>query len=437
MAQQQNIGAQLFFSLMESEKLPPGELKSYCQNQLLQTLSHAANTAPFYAERLKAFRSNPGRIDPETWQQIPLLTRADILNNLDDIASSDYPKGHGGHHFTGTSGTSGISILVKYTTLVALTEAALQDRFYARMRFDGGRRLVHIKGNRTGDYPDGQISTQPWAGEYLGAGGEGLSVQLKQPLAMEKQLEFLNRQGPCYLNTQPSNLSGLAQQMLSEPGTYPNIDIAKVISIGELVQPYHRELARSAFDCEITDIYSATEVGSVAHQCAAGNLHVNSEILHVEVLRDDGTACDENETGRIVVTSTINWAMLLIRYDIGDMGALSTGCSCGSSLPVLKLTVGRNRNLFKFSDGTSVLGLVSLAQFHEFFPAQQWQIAQTGPEELTLRFFSNASEENLDYPRLTLALQEHFQRPLTVLYRRQEALALTASGKRQEAVREI
>lgn len=436
MEQRQNVSEQMFNSLLESETLPEDDLKSYCLEQRLQTLIHAANTAPFYADRLKSFRSGPSKIDPIAWDKIPLLTRPDIQNNLDDIASNNVPKGHGKHLFRGTSGTSGMSILVKSTLLVALMQGALQNRFYSRLKLDGNRKLVLIKGDHKGEYPDGLTSTNPWQVAFIKSDNTAPSVQLRQPVALDKQLDFLNRQGPCYLNTQPSNLNGLALEYLSQPNKYPNIDIAGIICLGELVQPYHKELTKDAFGCEIMDIYSATEVGNIAHPCTAGNLHVNSEALYVETVRDDGTLCDEHETGWIVITSTINWAMMLIRYNIGDQGALSTGCSCGSSLPVLKLTVGRERNLFRFSDGSSVLGLVSLAKYHEFFPAQQWQIAQTGPEELTIRFVSNSSDSDLDFSRISRELKEYFKRPLTIKFSRQEAMSLTASGKLQEAVRE-
>ncbi len=426
----------MYRSLMDSEKLPHEDLKVYCDGQRLSTLIHAANTTSFYKDRLQKFKDNPSKITLDIWNDIPVLTRADIQNNFDEILSVDIPKGHGQSIFGGTSGTSGMSILVKSTLLVGLMQGALQNRFFARMKFDGTRKLVSIIGDQVGEYPDGHTSSTTWISDFVFPTASGHQIRLRQPVALEKQLEFLNRQGPCYLNTQPSNLGGLGLEMLTHGEHFPNIDIAGVLCLGELLQPSHRKLAQSAFGCDAIDHYSASEVGSIAMPCADGHLHINSEALYVETLRDDGTPCTEHETGRIVITSTINWAMLLIRYDIGDRGALSNGCSCGSSLPVLKLTVGRERNLFKFSDGTSVLGLVSLAKYHEFFPAQQWQIAQTGPEELTVRFVSQTPNEHLDFDRLRTELQTYFNRPLTIEFSRQKKMVLTASGKLQEAVRE-
>ncbi len=250
--------------------------------------------------------------------------------------------------------------------------------------------------------------------------------------ALKKQLEFLNRQGRCYLNTQPSNLAGLALHLQHNKADFPDIDVAGVLTIGELVQPYHQKLAKEQFSCSIMDQYSAAEAGNIATQCSHGNLHVNAEALYVETLREDGTVCEAGEEGRIVLTSTVNWAMMLIRYDIGDRGTLSTGCSCGSALPVLKLTVGRQRNLFKFSDGTSVLGLLSPARYHDIFPVRQWQLAQTADEEITVRYTSDQPDEAHDQPALASKLRAYFNRPqLCIKFDRRQKLELTETGKLQ------
>ncbi|MEM9330715.1 MAG: hypothetical protein AAGA53_05275 [Pseudomonadota bacterium] len=435
MEKKHNISEHLFRSLLASEKLSREELQANSEKQLLNTLRHAATTTKYYSKTLQPFAHLPSSIDPDAWNKIPILTRAEIKDHLDDIASNAIPAGHGNHTWGGTSGTSGLPILTKSTMLAGLMQAALQFRFYARLGLDGSKKLISIKGDQIGEYPDGETSSTPWIPQFVSGNGSAPSVQLKQPLALEKQLEFLNRQGPCYLNTQPSNLTGLAQTYQSDPDRYAQIDLAGIICLGEMVQPYHHELARVNFNCGIMDIYSAAEVGDVAHQCKAGHLHINSEILHLETLREDGSPCAEHETGRIVITPTINWAMPLIRYDIGDQGALSHGCECGISLPVLKLTVGRERNLFKFSDGTSVLGLISLTKYHEFFPVRQWQIVQDAPEALTVHFVSHSPDSELNFDKLTKTLQDYFNRPLRISYCRQEQMSLTASGKLQEAFR--
>ena len=438
MNEKPDILQHMFNSLMVSRDLPRSELEDYCQRQLQTTLVHAAKTAPFYKDRLKKFQHENVPFDQDAWLQIPVLTRNDIKDQLDDICSDSPPKQHGKPSFGGTSGSSGLSILVKRTEMVSLMMAALQNRFFTNQHLNGANKMVQIKGDTIGPYPDGETTTGPWMPPYIFHGAPGDIVALRQPIDLEKQLEFLNRQGRCYLNTQPSNLAGLASLYKEKPGEFPRIDIAGIITIGELVQPHHRALARDVFHCQIFDQYTATEVGNIASQCEQGYLHVNAEANLVEILRDDGTPCADGEEGRIVITSTINWAMLLIRYDIGDRGALSHGCDCGSNLPVLKMTVGRERNLFKFSDGTSVSGLIVPANYHEKFPVRQWQIAQTGTDEITVRYTTDRPAHDLDENYMGAEMRLYFKQPgLTVQFDRRSTLPLTSTGKLLEAKREI
>ena len=432
-----SVDKRMFESLMTSQALSPEALRSHAEQQLQNTLAHAARTAPFFRQRLSDFADNASAFDLERFRNIPLLTRDDLKDDLRDIASQDMPKGHGEHSFGGTSGTSGMPILVKRTRLVGLMQTALQNRFFANMKLDRSHKMVLIKGDTMGDYPDGETTDAPWLPKYISNSPYAPVISLRQPVDLIRQLEFLNRQGRCYLTTQPSNLAGLAVQLQQNRENFPDIDVAGILTIGELVQPYHRKLAKEQFFCPIMDQYTAAEAGNIATQCSHGNLHVNVEALHVETLRDDGTVSDPGEEGRIIVTSTINWATMLIRYDIGDRGVLSQKCSCGSALPVLKLTVGRQRNLFKFSDGTSVLGLLSPAQYHDIFPIRQWQLAQTAEEEITIRYTSDHPEDAHDRTRLAAALKDYFNRPqLSIRFDRRDRLELTETGKLQEAVRE-
>ena len=57
-------------------------------------------------------------------------------------------------------------------------------------------------------------------------------------------------------------------------------------------------------------------VPSLAREAAA---EVNAFV--VEVLRADGSACAPGETGRVVVTNLHNFAMPMIRYELGDQAA--------------------------------------------------------------------------------------------------------------------
>jgi phenylacetate-CoA ligase len=102
-------------------------------------------------------------------------------------------------------------------------------------------------------------------------------------------------------------------------------------------------------------MYTTNEVGYVALQCPISGLyHVQSENVLVEVIADSGQPCTAGETGRVVVTSLHNFAMPLIRYDLGDYATVGGPCSCGRTLPTLERIIGRTRNMLKLPGGRTI-----------------------------------------------------------------------------------
>ena len=73
--------------------------------------------------------------------------------------------------------------------------------------------------------------------------------------------------------------------------------------------------------------------------------------------------------GRITITNLHNYSFPMIRYDIGDCGAIHFDeCPCGSSLPVLEKLTGRVTDHFLLRNG----GLVHGEYFTHLFYFRDW-----------------------------------------------------------------
>src|SRR5215469_8001465 len=82
-----------------------------------------------------------------------------------------------------------------------------------------------------------------------------------------------------------------------------------------------------------------------------------AEGLYVEIETPNGPAAP-GETGSILVTDLLNYAMPLIRYRIGDLGAWAAGtCPCGRGLPRLEKVAGRVTDFLVGCDGRLVSGV--------------------------------------------------------------------------------
>jgi len=89
------------------------------------------------------------------------------------------------------------------------------------------------------------------------------------------------------------------------------------------------------------------------------------------------------EQGELVCTVLENYAMPLIRYNLGDIAAGSPyPCACGRGLPLMRVVDGRTVDFVLRADGTSESPMQFLGKFDcvsEF--ALEYQVAQTACDE--------------------------------------------------------
>ena len=142
-----------------------------------------------------------------------------------------------------------------------------------------------------------------------------------------------------------------------------------------------------------------------------------------------------SEVGKVVVTTLHNFAMPLIRYDIGDFAEVGAPCACGRGLPVLKRILGRKRNLLVMPDGTHRWPVFASLDGDDQLPAFfQFQVVQQSREQLDINVVRptdvTAEEHAL--------VERHFQRilgyPFKVRVNRVEAIARSPSGKFEDFI---
>jgi phenylacetate-CoA ligase len=159
--------------------------------------------------------------------------------------------------------------------------------------------------------------------QYVIPTGVGHLLNLKSSL--EEQADWLRFVNPAYMLAYPSVLGGIAQLFKSRGWTLPRL--RELSTFGEILEPQCRVACEQAFGVKVVDVYKSGEVGYIALQCPASeNYHVQSENVLVEVLDDEGRPCRSGQTGKVVITALHNFAMPLLRYDIGDYAEVGDAC---------------------------------------------------------------------------------------------------------------
>ncbi|GAA3018528.1 hypothetical protein [Streptosporangium longisporum] len=171
-----------------------------------------------------------------------------------------------------------------------------------------------------------------------------------RPMAEIKAELLANR--PKVLIGYPVHLRALLRALTAAELARLRRTLRIVMTESELLLPEHRTMFAERFGAPVFDEYSAFEVLNVAYDCTHGRAHLSEDRVHCEIVDDRGRALPAGEEGHVVVTSFLERAMPLIRYDLGDIGLIEPGrCGCGRRFRVLRLTKARSNDFVTLPGG--------------------------------------------------------------------------------------
>ena len=379
-------------TLRRTQWLEPDRLLTY-QARLLEDISrHAYEHVPFYRDRLAPlFRG--GRFDLRAWRDVPTLSRAEIMANAEAMRALAVPR-HVARESEGrTSGTTGPSLRFQQSEIAVVTTLCQFERMLEAHSIDrfAHHARIRLEPRGTADYPDG-AEDSGWNLSHPDARQSKLNIHT----SISEQAEWLERRAPQYLTTYQSTAAALARHL--ESGGR-KLTLGGLITSGETVDPSTREDVNRVFGCKIIDRYATTEMGNVAFQCpVGGDYHVCSETILLELLNSDGSDAAEGSRGRVVLTSFYNFAMPIVRYDIGDFAIAAHGsCTCGRTLPRLASIFGTATQCLYISRmARNIRPTTGVQSFQNTSTPNRFQLVQTSIDRIELRYIPRDGAQTPD-----------------------------------------
>lgn len=366
----------------ERETWPPERWEAWRQERLAEVLRRAATEVPYY-RRQWADRRRRG--DRGSWEELanwPLLRKESVRATPAAFLAEDCDRRRMLH--LRTSGSSGTPIQLWRSRR---TDRAWYALFGARnLGWNGVSRADRwaILGGRL-VAPFAQRRPPFWVWN-AGLQQLYLSSYHLAPRNVPDYLDAVRRWRPTFMLGYPSSMHALARSVLELGLEPPALKVA--ISNAEPLFEHQRQAIAAAFGCPVRDTYGMVELVAAASECQAGTLHLWPEVGIVEVLRDEtAQSLAEGQTGRFVCTGLLNADMPLIRYAVGDRGALASAteaCRCGRSLPALQAIEGRLDDVLLTPDGRRIGRLDPV--FQGDLAVSEAQIVQESLERIRVRF---------------------------------------------------
>jgi phenylacetate-CoA ligase len=396
--------------------------------QIERLIRYAYERSPFYRRRFDENQIDPHDVSSlADLEAIPPLTRQAIRDNADSIAARDFD----GEAYVQTSGGStGDPLQFVIDRASSWWSAAVQIRGRRWYGVEPGERQAWIWGAAR------ELSTQAFKSSLVTAVKRRrmLNGFLLEDEQMERFAAMLRRWQPSMIRSYSAALFVFARHL--EIRNILDIRPKLIETTGEKLTPEQRELFERIYQAPVADLYSCRELLDVAYQCPAQRLHV-AEPFIVEVV-DGSSPVETGQVGELAITSLRQLATPMIRYKLGDRGALDPRpCPCGRGMPVLAEVTGRVEDYLILADGRPIWG----ASFHIFFFARpeiaRFQVYQTVAGQIEVRLELRQSIDPAWLEKLPTNINDFFKGQLTAEVKIVDRIDLTRAGKLRNVVSEL
>lgn len=357
----------------------PKEIHQYQLEKLNVLLNYAYNNTPYYQKKLSPDICN--LLSLNLISTLPFLRKSDLIQHATTLASKQKMR----ISTKTTGGSTGQAVTLLKNADALARERAVTWRSYRWANIEIGDPQARFWG-----VPLQKNRRLLYAIADIVANRIRLSAFNMNEEALLNYHKALHRFSPTYLYGYVSMIHEFSRFLKQKNLRLPS-SVQSIITTSEVLTDSVRHDIESNTDLRVFNEYGCGEVGSIAHECEHGNMHLMSDNLIIEIVDQDNKPSDN---GEIIVTDLFNYAMPLIRYKLGDFASTSSKhCPCGRNLPIIEKIHGRAYDIIVTPHGNRVHPESLMYVFEEFKEntggIDQFQVIQTKIDELVINIVAS------------------------------------------------
>jgi phenylacetate-CoA ligase len=362
---------------------------------LRRLLHHCRENVPYYSDLLSRRDRPEIERDPvSALESLPVLTKDLIRRNFDSLQSKDNARRHCEVNTSG--GSTGEPVKLVQDDEYRDASAAIRWLSQHQLGCAVGDSCVRLWGSER-DLEGGTKSRKARFFNWL-TNTEWVNAFAMSAETMRTFLAMLNQRPPRLIVAYAQAAYEVARfAEREEIAVRPQQAI--MTSAGTLY-PFMREKIREVFQCQVYNLYGSREVSDVGWELPGfRGLWAPPWANYIEIVDDEGAPVPAGKEGNILITCLTNYAMPLVRYFIGDRGALLSKEHTPPGVQVLSQVSGRNVDTFRRRDRTLVDGeyFTHLLYFRPW--VQKFQVVQKTHAHLLFKVVSTNGQppkEELD-----------------------------------------
>jgi len=416
-----------YIGYFEMQKKTPNEIRKYQDEKMRSMIGYAFNTTAYYNKKFSQCGLQDGiKTGDFDIENIPILTKAEIKAHAKEMISNTVDKAdiREGH----TGGSTGAPITYYYDNLPLVKMLAALRYFYSWCGWQPGEKILHFWGAKQ-DLKAGKTLKTAIA-EYVLAEKRLPAYEYDEATLEQWYKVFISYQ-PKVIQGYASILAAFAKYLRDTNKTAHNLK--GVYSTAEVLYPNQRKIIEDVFGCKVYNQYGCREIPGIACECSHGNMHILPDMAYVESQPD-------SHGNRLIVSSLVNHAMPLIRYELGDMGGLKAGeCECGMPYPMMEMGMCRSNDIIMTPGGKNIYPSYFVHLLDKFEHIERYQFRQTDPGKMILYVsktgVDSATENALQL--LDAQVKQEIDNDFSIELKLVDTIPLTKAGKYRFVVSDL
>jgi len=396
-------------------------------SNMTKLLLYAQEKVPYYHNLLENFDViTDGIVNIENFQRIPLLTKEIIRSNQKDLVSRDYINQK--VHYNTSGGSTGEPVKFVQNSVYKKWRNATNYYYYRDILGIDWYEIkkVFLWGSLRDVLRDHSSITSKiahWIDNTVFLNSFRMTER-----DMEHYINVINSYKPELLYGYAGSLHELSKFAIKKQ--IPVYSPKYIVSAAETLLDEMRADIEACFGTKVYNFYGSREVSNLAGECTKGLMHTFDFWNYLEVLDDNNQPVKEGEEGKVVVTNLVNYAMPLIRYEIGDLALRGPAqCTCGNNLSTLKMVTGRTSDPFIKKDGT----ILHTGYFTQLFYFREWvhsfQVIQEDYLKIRLRFIPKGVVNEQEKASIEEKIRFVMGNNCEIIWEMVEEIPKTSSGK--------
>ncbi|MCR5539547.1 MAG: hypothetical protein K6F71_01745 [Ruminococcus sp.] len=326
--------------LRKFDKLPYEKQKAYQLKKLKAFIQYAYDNCSFYRDLYKDVDINSIKTI-EDLKMLPIVDKEMLRDNISDIYTVSSADGVEGH----TGGTTGKSLVVRFTKVDMMHRMAMLDHFKSRVGFE------HLKMKRA-TFNGKHIIPPNQAEKVFWRYNQACKQMIYSSFHLTEEnigyyVDSLNKFKPDALDGFFTSMCDVASYVERHNIKLTFRPVA-IFPTSETLTDVGRDLLERVFCAKVYDQYASSEGAPFVTECS-------NQVLHMELASGvfEHISPDSDE---VLVTSFTTHGTPLIRYRIGDRMTFSDNkeCTCGLHGDIVEKIQGRRLDFLYTPDGAKI-----------------------------------------------------------------------------------